>query len=226
MQIFIPNKTGCNLDYLREVGLEQLLRDGDSMPMAVDVISNGPGGGGGIVFYWMRSTKLPGYHPEQQSWHAAKPDTSRNLPAARFYVSVDGDTPDTLLRDEAARLPGYFAELADGREWAIPNSAMLPFLFGIGDQGEIVRLPKRSVAPVAERMGWAFDSLERMLRDGAEVPWEEGISYAAEMLSLNYRLNRELCLLLGLLDSQSVGRILRFSIDAKTLQAKLETTAA
>jgi hypothetical protein len=222
VQIFVPNRNGCSLDHLREVGLEELLRDGDSSPMAVDIIGVGPGGHRGVVFYWPRSCSKPGYHPESQKWIAAKTDAARNLPAGRFHLCLDGDgTPETLLRDEDARLAGYFVELDAGRKWAIPNSKMLPFRFALDDEGNLIKVPKRQYEPLHKRMQWAFEIAESNLRDGTDIPWDDAIAYAAEMLSINYRVNREICFALELLDNR-VGQILKMSVDFEKLHAIVE----
>jgi len=221
MQIFIPKKSGANLDHLREVGLEELLRidAGDPGPMAVDVISNGPGGGPGVIFYWLGGERLPGYFPASQTWHVAKPDAQRNLPAGRFQICLDGATPETLIRHPKARLDGFPVELGDGHEYIVPSGIKLPFRFAMGDQGETIRLPTRKVERIHERTLWAFRTLEASMQAGIEIDFEESISYAAEMLSVNYRVNREICLLLGLFDGQNVGRLMARSTDLEKLLA-------
>jgi hypothetical protein len=224
MQIFIPNVSGATPDHLREVGLEELLRleAGDTGPNAVDVVSNGPGGHRGVIFYWPGCPGTPGFHPEQQTWHAAKPDPNRNLPAGRFHICVDGATPETLARRSKAQLAGFPVELGDGHDWIVPNGMKLPFRFAVGEQGETIRLPKRNVERIHERTLWAFKTLEASMRAGVEIDFDESIAYAAEMLSLNYRVNREICLLLDLFDGSNVGRLMARSTDLEKLLAIAE----
>jgi hypothetical protein len=221
LQIFIPNKSGNSPDYLREVGLGDLLRldAGDSGPQSIDVVANGPGNQRGSVFYWLGSESHPGYHPQSQTWVAAKLDKQRQLPAGRFWLCLDGATPDTLVRDESCRLAGYFVELADGNRWVVPNGMLLPMRPALDDTGSIVKLPARKFEAIHNRTLWALSAIEALHRQGTEIPYAESVVYAAEMLSLNYRVNLEICDALGLFDDQNIGRILFCSTDRDRLLA-------
>jgi hypothetical protein len=221
LQIFIPNKTGCDLAYLRDVGLEELLRDGDRTPLTVNVLANGPSGGGGIVFFWPPDVAGP---RNGQTWHAAKPDPApaRKLPAKRFWFSVDGATPETLARDAAVQLPGYPVQLGDGREWIVPNAMLLPARWALTDSGQTERLPIRRVEKVHQRMTVALSWIERQFTgqtDGTD--WDTVIAYVADLLSINYRVDREICLALELFDDLTLRNALRMSVDLEKLQAIL-----
>jgi hypothetical protein len=219
MQIFLPNKAGFKPEDFREVGLEDLLRDGDLLPDAYDLVRPGPAGMMGTVLCWRHASNRPGYRPECQAWQPAKPDKTRGLSAGRFYLCLDETAPETLAREKAACLDGGIpVRLADGREWTLPNGTRMPVRFALDDQGQVIRLPTRKVEKIYERTLWAYRSLETYAREGTPVPCEEALAYLAEMLSINYRVNLEICLALGLFDESNFVRAMAYTTDLPKLQ--------
>jgi hypothetical protein len=216
MQIFIPDVRGEAdvVQLLTGVGLEELLREGDAKPQTLDVPANGPHGGPGLILHWDR----PRDQPQRATWKAAAPDSARKLPAKRFWISFDpNESPETLKRD--AMLQGIRLTLCDGCEWLVPNVTSLPFRFSIDDEGHACQTPTAKAVKVQERMLWAFNALHALITEKTPIPIEEAIAYAAEMLSLNYRVNREICLELGLFDRDKVLEVLKFSTDLPRLIA-------
>jgi hypothetical protein len=223
--IFIPGKFGPNLDHLSEVGLADLLRDGDRGPNASDLVHGGPGGAPGVLFSW----DVAQYKPDAQTWQPCKPDPARGLAAGRFWFGSAKDStpgPDDFLRDAPARLRGFPVELADGREWLVPNGMMLPCRFALDESGQPAKVPTRPVEKIHERTLWAFQAAASWIRGEAEIPWPEALDYAAFMLSLNYRVNLEICLTLELFDEKNLGLLLARSTDLDTLLAIQKKTAA
>jgi hypothetical protein len=238
--IFIPGKHGADLKHLVDVGLGDLLRleAGDRGPNGSDLLSAGPGGNRGVVFSFSGSV-VPGYAAEKQTWQPAKPGwmpspkpspsgrgqgegAGAPLPAGRFWFGWPQDSPPRpadLVRDPKATLDGYLVQLADGNSWAIPNGMLLPCRFALDEAGDPQKVPCREVAAIHARTLWAFQAIQRQIETNEPPPWRESLEYAAEMLSLNYRLNLELALALGLFDERNLGNILKASTDLDQLIA-------
>jgi len=119
--------------------------------------------------------------------------------------------------------------LRDCNDWLIPAAQQLPRTLGLGDDGKVTR-------EVESRYQAYFDSSfaamqqvfrpfgiwndEQGFKDDIEpndeiktVTIQEGTTLACEALSINYRLNYEIALLLGLLDDKSLVGIIACTFD-------------
>jgi hypothetical protein len=170
------------------------------------------------------------YRPERQSWTPAKPDLKRGLPGGRCWFGwnkADGlPAPGALERLPEATFEGMRVKLGDGNEWIVPNGTRLPVRFVLDDAGIPVKLPTRAVEAIHARTLWAFEKTSAYLRDGAPIPWKEGLDYCAFMLGLNYRVNLEICLLLELFNEESIGTLMARSTDLPKLMALCDAPAA
>ncbi len=217
--IFIPNVQGCDAPkHFAGVGLAELLREGDPRPNSNEPLVPGPGGKRGVIYSW----GIAAYKPDEQDWFEAK--RAPLLPAGRFWCGWPKGQrpgPDELLRDRGTTLDGYRARLGDGKEWCVPNSMILPFRFALGDDGQIEKPIARPYEAIREQALWALGEVERYVRQEADIDWEKAVKYCAFMLSINYRVNLEICLALELFDDKNVGRIMSLSSDYERIVAIL-----
>ena len=225
MLIFIPNKTGGDVARLfAEVGLEELLREGDAGPNASDLLSAGPSGERGVVLSW----GVPGYKPDMQTWSPCKPDANRKLPAGRFLLGFErsalrpdgeADLPSALARSATVQFDGPLVRLADGNAWRIPNGMRLPYRFGLDDAGHVAKVVRPEYSRIHERTLWAFEAVRGEVAGEQAIDELQGLDYCAFLLGLNYRVNLEVCLALGLFDGAAIGRVMFASTDSEKLIA-------
>lgn len=214
-QIFIPKISGADPRHLCKVGLGHLLSDGDRGPEMADIVDRGPDGGPGLLFTWPGS--LPAYRPGELQWFAAKPDKVANLAAGRFWWGFDPANPptaDELLRDVTLKGKPYAWR---GSVWLVPNVLLLPHRFELDDEGEEVRVVDDTHKHIGERALWAFNAIKDAIENETPKPEKDLRRYALEMLSLNYRLFRDLGHRLGLLHDDSWYGFCLASLDLDTL---------
>lgn len=216
--LFFPNASGCSDKILIKAGLSELVREGEQGPEYMEV-PNGPGGKNGVLVTWRKpeSDRNPRFliHSEQE-WVEAP--SIGDLPAGRYWVGIDKENPPEpmdLVRDNP--IGGLKVTLADGYSWTVPTISRFPNRYKLLDGGEISRVCKDEYAKfyelgmkvVAEIMK-QFSDIEEV-RDrikGIEeyqidVTAKDGLKLIASALALNYRINWELCFLLGLLDERT-----------------------
>lgn len=213
ISFFLPHKNGSNADHLREVGLDMLLREGDEAPRFADLDGPGPGDKPGQIVSW--SGEGLSYLPEQQEWYEIPACRDRNLPKGRYWIGtlkgIKASPADFVRRnkvDGAAELL-----LCDGNRWTVPNSASFPMQFGLGDEGEMKKIPRADFVNLFNRTIWAMKLLEQSLNDGSQIDEEQSLDYCVELLSLNYRINREIVLWLGLFDPNNLSQFMMFTTD-------------
>ena len=126
-------------------------------------------------------------------------------------------------------MPGNHVKLANDEEWLIPAAQQLPRNLRLGDDGNV----SREVEPQYRRyFDRAFNAMQTVFRpfgiwndeqgfaDDIEpndtietVTIQDGTTLACEGLSINYRLNYEIALLLGLLNERCLIGIIACTFD-------------
>lgn len=211
---FLPHKNGSNQSHLVEAGLEMLLRPGDDSPKFADLPGPGPGELPGQIVSWGNSESLA-YLPEKQDWFEIPADSERNLPKGRYWIgTLKGAKP---LPDNFARNTMIGGEvrmiLGDGQYWEIPNSNLFPMKFGLGDNGEMKKVPRDDYKHIFQRTTWALDLLIKSIENDQPVDEAEAVEYCVEILSMNYRLNREIVLWLGLLEPTLLTQFMAYTTE-------------
>jgi hypothetical protein len=198
--VFVPNASETNpLATLKSVGLESLHDDGLAC-MGAAVNTHGPDGGGGALFGWPGRMDVLSYTPSRQTWHKCAPHG--DLPGGRAWIGWDNSappTPERLLRKKPCA--GEMVELADGQQWLILHSDSLPRTIGIDPEtGELVGTLTPEYQPLLDR---TKTMLSGFREEGGQlcVPAEVGFEYAVYVLSLNYRMCRDLAATMGLFNN-------------------------
>lgn len=202
-------------------GLGDLLDPLDDAPAVChDLIRSGPDGKTGTLCYWM--SEEPGRTPmplavatEHQTWHAAKPRDG--LEAGRVWFGLTNAMPvrpEDLVRNKPHA--GVPLELADKQRWTVPLVRELPQVLDYNEAGQFtMRFNVPRYEAVFDR---TFQWVERMCAATREADphgpppeikfnWLDYWDYAAALLSLNYRLNKDLVACLGLLSNQGVFQL-------------------
>lgn len=210
---FIPNKNGSNPQHLIDVGLDMLLRPDDDPPRFADLPGTGPDNLSGQLVSW-QSQGLS-YLPDQQDWFEIPADTRRKLPKGRYWVGTSKGaipTPADFARTTMFEGPVEMM-LSDGHQWNVPNSAAFPMKFGLGEDGELAKVPRADFKHLFQRTVWAMNLLEQAVLNSEDVDEEQSVDYCVELLSLNYRINREIALWLGLFDPKTITQFMMFTTD-------------
>ncbi len=213
--LFVPKAMGANPRLLDGVGLGHLLRDGDVSPLLQEMTDKGPDGGPGLLFVW--PPEMPAYVPGQLTWQPAKPDPDNNLPGGRFWWGYDPAQPvSSIDLRRKVPLPGRTMPAGD-EYWLMPDILLLPHKFALENDGKEVRRVAASHAAIYERGMWAYDLLKQQIEEVARAPGKELRQYVIEMLSLNYRMFRDLAYHLGLLTDESWFSLACATVDFETL---------
>lgn len=213
--LFIPGAAGASPKVLESVGLGHLLRDGDASPLLQELQDKGPDGGPGLLVVW--PPEMPAYIPGQLTWQPAKPDPDRQLPAKRFwwgYNPASPPTADDLQRTTVMR--GHLLDVADDY-WLMPNIMLLPHSFILDDNGNEARQVNDDHKAIYDRGLWAFDLLKQQIEGIAAAPGKEMRQYVIEMLSLNFRIFRDLAYHIGLLTDANWFSFACNTVDIHTL---------
>jgi hypothetical protein len=212
-QIYVPTSMPPEM---AAAAVGPLFRRGDQEPTAVP-INPGPGGGRGVVLTWAE-TDDSGYRPERQTW--TRCEAVSGAAESEYWIGFDklsSPTPANLARAPAARMKGLPARLLDGNDWIVPNSALLQHRFRLGDDGRAARVPAPEAEGVLQLSKWAQDALERSIIDRKLIPLAEGLSVAVSLLRINYRVNIDICRILGLFDPPTIRLALLQSTNARAI---------
>lgn len=213
--IFIPNMVGADPKKLNAVGLGHLLRDNDASPLMQEMPDKGPSGGPGLLFVW--PPHQPHFHPGELTWYPAKADKANSQAAGRFWYGINPHelpTPAELAFKE--QLKGNVL-LLEGNLWRIPNILLLPHKFAFDADGEEMREVMSSHRAIYDRGMWAYELLRKQIQDGEPAPGKELRAYIVEMLSLNYRIFRDLAPHFDLLTDENWFTIACHTVDIETL---------
>ena len=222
--IYIPKAQAPNPALLEEVGLPGLVRDGDLSPSIFTILNSGPDGGSGLIFAWIEpgneeNGPKPGHYPEVQKWESAPPDPVKNLPAGRYWFGFEPKrppTPEDLARRE--QLPGFHGVFADGSEWRLPSSMLLPHRYTLGSDGHEKKVIKDQYQEIYKRMEWCYEQAEAYVRDDAIRNPTEWREYVAFMLMQNYRINLPICYWLQLFDESNWWGTALNTVDYQALE--------
>jgi hypothetical protein len=213
---FLPGEHQGDVDVslLRRRGLGYAFDDKSAMAKN-PITGRGPGGHSGVLVADDRRT--PGhrtrYDPEAQTWRTV-PKTGDD-PAWVGIWNASPPTPEILLRTEV--IAGRWAELGDGRDWAIPvvracredqdaivGTPAVPCRADLGDNGTFVR---GEVLPAYQGIWESLDELwTAVMADFVEGRMEKLDAIdpqvldaaAAELLAVNYAVGPAEIVLLGL----------------------------
>jgi hypothetical protein len=224
--IFIPNVKGSNPEYLQQVGLGELLREGESAPSAVECF-RGPDNLPGMVFGWPigvgKSVPLGNF--PQIKW---TPNHD-----SKFWIGVDPENPPQpidLIRH--VTVIGSQVTLGDGFTWNLPTLSRLPSSYALNRQGELTQIVKdqfkrlydSSLSIVTEILR-QFDMIEvvREKRPDLQeyaipVSVQDGLKLVADSLAINYRLTFEIAIILGMFDQSSAARALVELVELRELR--------
>jgi hypothetical protein len=217
--IFIPGASGAGHGPLIDAGLGSLLRSDDSGPLAI-AVDNGPKGSG-VVYTWLgeehEHSPRPGYYSDSQEWHE-----SWN---GKFWLGIEiGRPPQPADLSRRQQVPGKPLTMADGFTWLMPTLTLLPHKFVVNGDGEIAREIKDQYAEffnvgmnIASEMMLQFGMIEEYRDRNPKAKIEDleikvtvknGLELITRALNLNYRLNLEICTMLGMLDERATGAAL------------------
>lgn len=190
---------------LRRVGLETLHDDGLSLERC-EVLANGPDGGSGTVIGWGRPNTLTAYRKDSQEWHRCAP--CGDLAGGRAWIGWDKSdppTPENLARK--VQLSGERIKLADGREWLIPIARQLPKIMGLDpESGRVASVVAPQYRAFLEE-AWATLATFVDREGKIYIEYEPGFAAAVRVLSMNYRMTRDLAAVLGMIGDSDLWTI-------------------
>lgn len=203
--LYLPSRHVSSPAVLRELGAEWAL-DPSVSPMFVAVIEGGPDGGGGTLVYFdpPQAGQINRVDLSAQEWQPAAPDV--DLAAGRYWLGVWKDkkpSPEDLQRQTI--VDGAPLRLCDDKHWTIPVSEFAPKRLTLnretGGEGAQQVLPRyrrfieQTNAMFRHLVG---DEFQGKLAETLRVVIPGGLVYSADALSINYRVNRDLVDMLGL----------------------------
>lgn len=177
------------------------------------------------------------YKAAEQTWRKIAGDRSQGKPCFVGFYNDAAPTPEELLRKDA--LGGHAIRLGDGNDWIIPVAR------GAAEEGGELRyfakVPRRLeldengawisgtiVDRYAELWAVACKFWDAFTGAGVEktadgvamrMEFNDLVNGAMTALSTNYRVRASEAALLGLLDEECCGAILRAVIDWPTVEA-------
>ena len=235
--VFLPGRTGANPQHLTDVGLPELKDSAEFVDLDPrGFISAISAGQPGVLVFWrkcpdMRALADWNWHGAEE--HAAFGESSKG----RFWIGWDAAEPpntEDLARDK--RYPGHWVTLGDGQQWQIPSYIRLDHVYRMGPDGAPVMRP----APQWERFCRRSIEIQKSLFDAvglshlldgrpmeADNPSTElkavtvsgGLQYAADALSINYRINLEIALALGLFTTAVLPEVVAATVDLPEILA-------
>lgn len=220
LQVYLPGGRGCDPQQLVAVGLADLL-DSEVGVSAVDVLQDGPDGGGGVCFFW--GTTGYGVHLDSQSWIPAKP--SGSLTAGRFWLGwPTGQQPGPSDLERPKGLGGLPVKLDDGNEWTIPVARQVPHKFALDAAGSPVRVVKTRYAQFWQDALGYYEMFQRIGQGGGEITVAGGWSYAGQALAYNYRINADLIDALELISDECIVWLIGATLEISQIEAQKKTT--
>lgn len=166
-------------------------------------IASGPDGQAGSLFGWHAPTaafRLQ-HTPDRQDWIPAVPH--HDQPAARYWLGFWKDSPPTPVDLQKPKmLPGIELELGpENQPWRIPTDKSVPVEADFGPSGEwMSRVQPEYADYCAEVITWQ-NTLDSGTR---EFVLDDVYAFVVRLLSLNYRVTREVVQRLRLLREEDV----------------------
>lgn len=205
--LYLPGRHGNTIDVLEEVGAGWAC-DQSVSPRFIDV-DEGPDGGLGKLVYFDSKRRLIPYpitsiDQSSQHWQQAAPEGE--LPGGRYWIGIPKEyapTPDDLQRETV--VDGVPITLLDGHGWTVPVSEYIPKLMSVCPQtGEerLTAMPQyvRFIEQTNELFLYLIgDEFQGLLESQFRVVIPRGLAYAADALSVNYRLDLNLTSMLKLI---------------------------
>lgn len=181
--------------------------------------SAGPDGGRGMLVTWQPHVLLS-YDRTTQRWQKCG-DHWRGI--RTDYTPAEFAKPDPPSN-------GYSVLLGDGRRWIVPvawadaPNYSIPWREGLDADGRLVRETDPQYRAVCEVAGRLWEHLNG---DGTLQMEDADLRAAcATALAVNYRLDLEDCLFLGLFTSESYTAIIRAILDMPALEEMLHRPKA
>lgn len=198
--IYIPGRHRNDNAILHEVGAGWSL-DPSVTAMFVDV-ENGPDEGMGKLVYFDSRRRMSPYQVvtvdrASQVWAPAAP--SGDLEAGRYWLGLPKDrkpTPDDLQRETV--IDGLPVTLCDKQQWVVPIADYFPQRLTLNRQtGKQEPQPFAAHLPFIQRTNEIFrhligDEFQERVKEELKVVIPDGLSYAAQALEQNYRVNLDL----------------------------------
>jgi hypothetical protein len=214
--IYLPGRPSAQAADLAAVGLGDLL---DAAAVSAFTVDRGPDGGGGSVAYW--GDEMPSL--DDYTFEPAK-GRKEGAPCWLGKPKEGKLGPADLARKKQQL--GADVLLADGQAWCVPIARQLPLLLGLDDSGAWTGV----VAPQYRAFYEAAWSALEWLAPGADnlrrVDAQAGADFAASALSINYRVNRDVIALLGLLTTELIFEIAEAAVEfAAIVDAQQKKTA-
>lgn len=213
--LYLPGPGPATEAALRQVGADWAL-DSSVTPMFVGIDEGPDGVCGRLVYFEQRgrfsSKHLAAVDLQAQRWEPAAPEG--DLPAARYWIGVWKDgaaNPEDLQR--ANMVDGVPVELRGGQQWVIPIVDYLPQSVKLNRQtGEEELRPLPEHLSFVEKTNALFryligDEFQERVAETFKVLIPKGLSYAAEALAMNYRVNRDLVDMLDLIGEYEAAEI-------------------
>lgn len=207
--IYLPGRPSAQAADLAAVGLGDLL---DSSAVSAFTVDRGPDGGGGSIAYW--GDEIPSI--DDYTFERAK---GRKEGAGCWLGKPkQGQLGPAHLARKKQQI-GADVLLADGQAWSVPIARQLPLLLGMDDSGAWTGV----VAPQYRAFYEAAWSALEWLAPGGDnlrrVDAQAGADFAASALSINYRVNRDVIALLGLLTSELIFEIAEAAVEFAAIVA-------
>lgn len=207
--IFIPHKQAANQQHLIDAGLADLVRRDDEQPLCNDLVGPGPGDLPGQIWSW--GDGIPAYLPDRQTWTAD--------PLKRYWLGITNDDPPKpteLVRKRP--VDGLGTVLGDGNEWVIPSVVMLPAVFDLDAQAKPIKVPHPRYKSFVDECGWALQAVIDALLQVAEPDWRRSLAFVVTALGINYRINQEIAIRLGILDESVLHTLMAKATDAPRIR--------
>jgi hypothetical protein len=227
-QYFVEGRKHVNAADLFSLGLSRSLRK----PTARECLANTPSGAPGCVFLESDSGRVPRMDMASQTW-VKRP--------GGLWVGWDNDakpTPEQLARE--SQLPGKAIELADSTTWKVPTlrewrlndtdsppivyQIKVPRLLDCNEAGKWVEGDVvAGYREIWDRSAAVFDLMVLGSQQKVELDDSDLISFAVDLLAINYRIGSHEVSALGLLTIPLAREVIRSGIDAEGYEMALES---
>jgi len=174
-----------------------------------------------------------------QEWQPFPKSGDRNAESVWLGTETNSPVmPCDLARAE--RYQGNDIQMGDGEMWHIPSAQKLPHKYKLGGDGEAVRVVEERFSQFYDRamelMAETFTRINMWddVKNAIKVPdslsnqdqietitVQDGIAFCSMALSLNYRITREIALMLGLLDEQSNQQVVLATFEMQEILSVL-----